>query len=59
MHLSLRVYIEYTGSRDGFYWLRDNHTQYKTAYNEQSNRADAVLCEPVILELFLFNSSLP
>ena len=36
MHLSLRVYVEYTGLCDGINWLRNNHPQYKILYNKQS-----------------------
>ena len=51
MHLILRVYVEYTGFHDGINWLRNNHTQYKTVYNKQSNMTDSVLFVSVLLEL--------
>jgi len=50
MHLSLRVYIQYTGLCDGINWLHNNHKQYQIVYNKQSNMADSVLFVPVLPE---------
>lgn len=50
MHLILHVYIEHTDLHDGINWLRNIHTQYKIAYNKQSNMADSVLFVLVLLE---------